>query len=83
VVRQLTISNIENIKKFIYLKNGAMYSIFFLGLMMILKGFRVEIPEFVTPVVTLGLIGFFYIKSLRHAKKMDAVDRQTAQEEKP
>src|SRR3989344_6231381 len=28
VVRQLTVSNIERIKKYIYLKNGAMYSIF-------------------------------------------------------
>ena len=27
LVRQLTISNIENIKKYVYLKNGAMYSI--------------------------------------------------------
>ena len=32
VVRQVTIGNIENIKKYLYLKNGAKYSILFLGL---------------------------------------------------
>src|SRR3989338_3396803 len=32
VVRQLTISNLDKVKKYAYLKNGAMYSIFFLGL---------------------------------------------------
>jgi hypothetical protein len=31
VVRELTIRNVDNIKKYRYLKNGAMYSIFFLG----------------------------------------------------
>src|SRR3989338_5236787 len=36
IVRQLTISNIENVKKYKYLKNGAMYSIFALGIIMIL-----------------------------------------------
>lgn len=71
VVRQLTLSNIDNIRKFVYLKNGAMYSIFFLGLMMVLKGFRVEIPEIFTPIVTLALIGHFYGKSVRHAKRME------------
>src|SRR3989344_1809344 len=36
VVRQMTIGNIDRIKKYIYLKNGAMYSILFLGVIMIL-----------------------------------------------
>src|SRR3989344_675763 len=36
LVRDLTIRNIEHIKKYIYLKNGAMYSILVLGIVMIL-----------------------------------------------
>lgn len=67
VVRQLTMGNIERIKKYIFLKNGAMYSIFFLSVVMILEGFHVEVPEFVTPIVTLLVIGFFFFKSKAHA----------------
>lgn len=71
VVRQLTMGNIENIKKYVFLKNGAMYSIFFLGLIMILEGFKIEVPEFTSPVITIIIILFFYFKSVSHAKKMN------------
>lgn len=63
VVRQLTISNIDRIKKYAYLKNGAMYSIFFLGVIMILNSFGFHIPEWFTPVVAAIVIGYFFIKS--------------------
>lgn len=69
VVRQLTMSNIENIKKYIYLKNGAMYSILILSLVMILEGFEIEIPVFVSPLATISIISFFFIKSVMHARK--------------
>lgn len=72
VVRQLTMGNIDNIKKYVYLKNGAMYSVFFLGLVMVLEGFKVEVPEFVTPLVTVLIIAFFFIKSILHARKVKA-----------
>src|SRR3989337_3205633 len=49
VLRQLTISNIERIKKYVYLKNGAMYSILFLGIIMVLDSFGYHIPPYVTP----------------------------------
>jgi len=39
VVRELTISNIDRVKRYIYLKNGAMYSIFVLGTIMVLDSF--------------------------------------------
>lgn len=68
VVRKLTMGNIENIKKYVFLKNGAMYSIFFLGMIMILEGFHVEIPEFASPVITVVIILFFFLKSKKHAK---------------
>ncbi|APC38866.1 DUF475 domain-containing protein [Clostridium estertheticum] len=68
VVRQLTMGNIENIKKYIFLKNGAMYSILCLGVVMILEGFKIEIPEYITPLVTILIILFFFFKSKVYAK---------------
>ena len=68
VVRQLTMGNIENIKKYVFLKNGAMYSILCLGVVMILEGFKIEIPEYVTPTVTILIILFFFFKSKVYAK---------------
>jgi hypothetical protein len=65
VVRELTIRNVENIKKYRYLKNGAMYSIFFLGTIMILDSFGVLIPFWVSPLITFGVVGFFLVKSIR------------------
>ena len=65
VVRQLTISNIENVKKYKYLKNGAMYSIFALGLIMVLHSFHVDIPSWISPVVTFAIIGAFFYKSYK------------------
>ncbi len=68
VLRQFTVGNIEKIKKYVYLKNGAMYSIFFLGIVMILEGFHIEVPEYVSPLVTLVIIAFFFLKSRACAK---------------
>ncbi|KKR91152.1 MAG: hypothetical protein UU43_C0015G0010 [Candidatus Falkowbacteria bacterium GW2011_GWA2_41_14] len=63
VVRQVTIGNIENIKKYLYLKNGAMYSILFLGMIMLLDSFGWHIPSWLSPVVTFGVVGYFFYKS--------------------
>ena len=63
VVRELTIRNIESIKKYKYLKNGAMYSIFALGLIMILDSFNIHIPSWISPVVTFLIIGYFFYRS--------------------
>ncbi|MEK7471611.1 MAG: DUF475 domain-containing protein [Patescibacteria group bacterium] len=63
LVRQFTISNIENIKKYVYLKNGAMYSILVLGIIMILHSFGFSIPEYLSPLCTFIIIGFFFWKS--------------------
>ena len=69
VLRKLTISNIDTIKKYVFLKNGAMYSIFVLGIIMIADSFGVEIPSYVSPIVTFVIIGFFFYKSIKHNKK--------------
>jgi hypothetical protein len=68
LVRRLTISNIENIKKYVYLKNGAMYSILVLGVIMLLHSFGFSIPEYVSPLSTFIIIGFFFWKSKMHLK---------------
>lgn len=68
VVRQLTVGNIERIKKYVFLKNGAMYSILVLGTVMLLHGFGAHIPEWVSPVATVGIIIYFFLKSKSHLK---------------
>ncbi|MFA6285232.1 MAG: DUF475 domain-containing protein [Parcubacteria group bacterium] len=65
ILRQLTVGNIDRIKKYAYLKNGAMYSILFLGLIMILDSFGFEIPSWVSPVATFLIIGYFFFLSKR------------------
>jgi uncharacterized protein len=69
VVRELTLRNVDRIKRYLYLKNGAMYSIFFLGIIMILDSFGVHIPFWVSPVITFGVVGFFLMKSLKEMPK--------------
>ena len=69
VVRELTIHNIEKVKKYKYLKNGAMYSIFFLGVIMLLDSFGFHIPEFLSPLITFGCIAYFFLKSKKELGK--------------
>jgi uncharacterized protein len=73
IVRELTIKNVDRIKKYVYLKNGAMYSVFFLGIIMLLDSFHFEIPTWLSPVVTVGVVGFFFIKSRQVMNKPSVV----------
>ena len=59
IVRQITIGNIERIKRYRYLKNGAMYSILILGAVMICDAFGVHVPQWVSPVATIAVIWLF------------------------
>jgi hypothetical protein len=81
VVRQLTIGNIERIQKYIYLKNGAMYSILFLGAIMIFDGFGFEIPSLLSPVTTFAVVGYFFYKSKKHLKLKEIEDALTTKKE--
>ena len=72
-LRQLTIRNIERIKKYLYLKNGAMYSILALGIIMLLDSFGVHIPAWVSPVVTFATVGYFFYKSKVDVKNVEDV----------
>jgi hypothetical protein len=69
VLRQVTIGNVERIKKYKYLKNGAMYSILVLGLVMLLDSFKFHIPFWASPAITFAVIGFFFWKSQRALKQ--------------
>ncbi len=63
VLRQLTISNIERVRKYVFLKNGAMYSILFLGAIMVLDSLGAHIPHWFSPIITFVVIGYFFLKS--------------------
>ncbi|HLG24168.1 MAG TPA: DUF475 domain-containing protein [Candidatus Nanoarchaeia archaeon] len=68
ILRYITVKNIDNVKKYKYLKNGAMYSIFALGVVMVLHSFDFHIPDWVSPVLTVSIIGWFFYKSVRALK---------------
>lgn len=70
ILRQLTVSNVDRIKEYKYLKNGAMYSILFLGTIMLADSFGAHIPEWFSPVITAGVVGYFFLKSRRERVKM-------------
>ena len=69
VVRQLTVKNIDNIKKFAYLKNGAMYSILCLAVLMCAEAFGLELPVWVAPAATILIVGIFLLLSIIRIKK--------------
>jgi len=71
VVRELPVGNIDRIKRYIYLKNGAMYSILALGAIMVLDSFGFGIPGYLSPLVTFGIVGYFLQKSMRVARTLD------------
>lgn len=72
ILRKFTISHINNIKKYKYLKNGAMYSILVLGCIMLFDSLGGHIPEFISPIVTFAIVGYFFFKSRQEIKKPSA-----------
>lgn len=82
MVRELTVRNIENVKKYIYLKNGAMYSILFLGAIMILDSFGYHIPNWVSPFITFVVVGYFIWKSHEYLKSSKSLEQENRAEKK-
>ncbi len=80
VVREVTIRGIDLIAKFEYLKNGAMYSIGFLGAVMILESFGEHFPYWFAPLNTISLLAVFLFLSWREIKMKEesAVDTEQA-----
>lgn len=71
VVREFTLKNINRIKKYAYLKNGAMYSILFLGMVMLLDSFGFDLPSWTSPLVTFTAVGYFFYKSQMEIKRKE------------
>ncbi|HIH20235.1 TPA: DUF475 domain-containing protein [Candidatus Micrarchaeota archaeon] len=69
VVREITIHNVDRVRKYIFLKNGAMYSIMVLGSIMVLDAFGYHIPNWFSPLATFGVVGFFFFKSRQQLKR--------------
>jgi uncharacterized protein len=69
VVRELTIKGIDQVAKYRFLKNGAMTSIGFLGLFMIVEAFGLEMPSYVPIIVTLLLVGLSFWLSRQQLMK--------------
>src|SRR3989344_7865170 len=74
VVREVTVHNIETVKKHKLLKNGAMYSILALGVIMLLDAFGFHIPSYASPLITFAILGYFVWRSLA-AQKSGAAPR--------
>jgi len=75
VVREFTIKGIDTIAKYAYLKNGAMYSIGFLGAIMVLESFGHHSPFWLAPLNTTLLLAVFMglsIRELNDAEKAKA-----------
>ena len=63
VVRELTVKGIDSIGKYKYLKNGALTSIGFLGLFMLVESFGIELPSYIPTIVTFLVVGYAFYKS--------------------
>lgn len=63
VVRHFTVYSIDKIKKYVFLKNGAMYSVGCLGVIMLLESFGFNVPSWLSPIATTIIVGYFFFKS--------------------
>lgn len=70
VVREVTIRGLDLIEKFVYLKNGAMYSVGMLGVLMISESFGKEYPFWIAPLNTFVLLGLFLFLSIRAREQL-------------
>ena len=69
MVRQITVGNIDRIRWLRFIKNGAMYSILFLGGVMMCDGMGVHVPQWFSPAVTFLVVGGFFALSVRDLRK--------------
>jgi hypothetical protein len=76
VVREFTVRGIDLISKIAYLKNGAMYSIGGLGMLMILESFGKEFPFWLAPLNTFFLLSLFLYLSYRELKYLESNKNQ-------
>lgn len=68
IVRYGTVHGIRFVQKYAYLKNGAMYSIGFLGVIMLAESLGGHIASWMPPVITILVVGLFFYLSLREIR---------------
>jgi uncharacterized protein len=71
VVRELTVKGIDSISKYKYLKNGALTSIGFLGIFMLIESFTIELPAYIPTIITFLVIGVAFYQSHRLLPKSE------------
>lgn len=76
VVRYLTVHGVRTVKKYAYLKNGAMYSIGLLGFIMILETLGQHIYVWLPPLITFCIVGFFLYLSHKELKVEEKLEKR-------
>ncbi len=74
VVRYFTVHGIKTVQKYAYLKNGAMYSIGFLGLIMLLESLGQHFYTWLPPLITFLVVGLFFYLSKRELQMRHVID---------
>ena len=72
VVREFTVRGMDVITKYAYLKNGAMYSIGMLGILMVFESLGHEYPFWLAPLNTFLFLGIFLYLSHRELQMAKA-----------
>lgn len=70
LVRELTLRGIHLISHFAYIKNGAMYSIGVLGIVMISEAFGNHYPFWFVPLLTFSLLFLFLFISVKFKHRL-------------
>ncbi len=73
VVRYVTIHGAKTVRKYRYLKNGAMYSIGALGTIMLGESFSLHIPTWLPTAITFVVVGIFFWLSKRELEAHHAL----------
>ncbi|MCX7882521.1 MAG: DUF475 domain-containing protein [Brevinematales bacterium] len=68
IIHHLTFTNIRRVRRYRFLKHGAMYATLLLGSIMLLKAFSVHVPEWIIPLGSCGVIAVFFFLSLANKK---------------
>lgn len=75
VVRWFTIKGIHTVKKYRYLKNGAMYSIASLGAIMMAESLNLHPKTWMPTAITFVVVGIFLWLSIKELKKEHALPK--------
>ena len=73
IVRYVTVHGVHIVKKYQYLKNGAMYSIGALGLIMLGEALGVYAAAWLPPAITLTVVSIFFWLSKRELQIEKAI----------